>query len=148
MGNCWSATLATVKRRLLRSWCGAMVQWYGVSAAGVLCNQHDAEDAFRATFLALVRKAASIASRALIANKLYGVAQQTWQMLLFCMSTLMSVSHPCGWYIHLTIATAPGIFQVIKTGRRLDTQASMLRQVKTSWRCLSSGLLCGVSEPV
>jgi RNA polymerase sigma factor (sigma-70 family) len=43
----------------------------------VLRNYHDAEDAFQATFLVLVRKAASIASRELVANWLYGVAHQT-----------------------------------------------------------------------
>jgi len=43
----------------------------------VLSSYHDAEDAFRATFLVLVRKAASIASKELLANWLYGVACQT-----------------------------------------------------------------------
>src|SRR5881396_940454 len=43
----------------------------------ILRDYHDAEDAFQATFLVLVRKAASIASRELLANWLYGVAHQT-----------------------------------------------------------------------
>jgi RNA polymerase sigma factor (sigma-70 family) len=43
----------------------------------LLRNQHDAEDAFQATFLVFVRKAASIAARELLANWLYGVAYQT-----------------------------------------------------------------------
>jgi RNA polymerase sigma factor (sigma-70 family) len=43
----------------------------------VVCNWQDAEDAFQATFLILLRKAASIASRELLANWLYGVAHRT-----------------------------------------------------------------------
>jgi HlyD family secretion protein len=40
----------------------------------VLRNAHDADDAFQATFLVLIRKAASIAQPELLGNWLYGVA--------------------------------------------------------------------------
>jgi RNA polymerase sigma factor (sigma-70 family) len=43
----------------------------------VLPTHHDAEDAFQATFLVLVRKAASVTPRHMVANWLYGVAHQT-----------------------------------------------------------------------
>src|SRR5688500_1874668 len=42
-----------------------------------LGDRPDAEDAFQATFLVLVRRATAIAPREAVANFLYGVARQT-----------------------------------------------------------------------
>jgi RNA polymerase sigma factor (sigma-70 family) len=43
----------------------------------IVGNLHDAEDAFQATFLILVRKAATLGQRELLGNWLYGVALRT-----------------------------------------------------------------------
>src|SRR5471030_2156917 len=43
----------------------------------VLGHPQDAEDAFQAVFLVLVRKALSVSPRELVGNWLYGVAHQT-----------------------------------------------------------------------
>jgi hypothetical protein len=42
----------------------------------LLRNPQDAEDAFQATYLVLVRKAATVVPREMVANWLYGVAHQ------------------------------------------------------------------------
>jgi RNA polymerase sigma factor (sigma-70 family) len=57
----------------------ALVKRHGPMVWGVcrrLLAHHDAEDAFQATFIVLVRKAASVKPRGMVGNWLYGVARQ------------------------------------------------------------------------
>src|SRR5262245_64480279 len=61
----------------------ALVRRFGPMVLGVcrrvLRDRHDAEDAFQATFLVLLRKARSLARPELVGNWLYGVACYTAQ---------------------------------------------------------------------
>src|SRR5438067_4681055 len=57
----------------------ALVRRHGPMVWGVCCRllaHQDAEDAFQATFLVLVRKAITVVPRHMIGNWLYGVARQ------------------------------------------------------------------------
>jgi RNA polymerase sigma factor (sigma-70 family) len=57
----------------------ALVKRHGPMVWGVcrrLLAHHDAEDAFQATFIVLVRKASSVKPRGMVGNWLYGVARQ------------------------------------------------------------------------
>jgi outer membrane protein assembly factor BamB len=88
----------------------------------VLSNYHDAEDAFQATFLVLVRRAAAIASPELLANWLYGVAHQT---ALKARAKPQRGSSCLGTLIMLVILAAVGlVIGVSLMGGRLLTAIS------------------------
>ena len=76
MGNCWRATSPPGRGGSCGPGAAAWPDGLG-RLPPLLGNYHDAEDAFQATFLVLVRKAASIVPREMVGNWLYGVAHQT-----------------------------------------------------------------------
>src|SRR5262245_9218610 len=58
-----------------------LLRRHGPMVWGVCCrllpNYHDAEDAFSATFVVLVRRATSVSPREMVGNWLHGVARRT-----------------------------------------------------------------------
>jgi polysaccharide export outer membrane protein len=83
--ECGDLTDAQLLERFLRRHneiaFSALVRRYGPMVLGVcrrvLAHHHDADDAFQATFLVLVRKAASIRPHSCVGPWLYGVAYRT-----------------------------------------------------------------------
>jgi RNA polymerase sigma factor (sigma-70 family) len=75
-----------------------LVRRYGPMVFGVcrriLANGHEAEDAFQATFLVLVRKARSISQPELIGNWLYGVAHRIARKASARSGRMIQYKHP------------------------------------------------------
>ena len=61
----------------LRLWCARHSPMVWSVCHRLLRNHHHAEDAFQATFLVLVQKAATLPNREAVGNWLYGVAHKT-----------------------------------------------------------------------
>ena len=66
--------MARLVKRRSEFWSSGMDRWSWVCAVAVVKDSHEAEDAFQATFLVLVRRADSIRCRDTIGPWLHGVA--------------------------------------------------------------------------
>jgi RNA polymerase sigma factor (sigma-70 family) len=89
----------------------AMVRRHGPMVLGVcrrvLTDPHDAEDAFQATFLVLVRRAASIVPRSHLGPWLYGVARRTALKARSSAARRRHIESEAGRARHLTAPTDP-----------------------------------------
>ncbi len=93
----------------------------------VLHNPHDAEDAFQATFLVLVQKAATVVPRDMVANWLHGVAHQT-------AVRLRATAAKRGWReVQMDVMPEPAVVEVRDDEllSRLDEELSRLPE---RWR--------------
>jgi RNA polymerase sigma factor (sigma-70 family) len=107
----------------------ALVHRHGPMVWGVcrrvLRNHGDAEDAFQATFLVLVRRAASILPRDMVGNWLYGVAHQTALKARATMAKRQAREKRLGEMPEPAVVTQPDLWRDLEL--LLDQELSCLK---------------------